>query len=130
VSPNSDPIRELAGFHDEFAKPKGVYFAGNSLGVMPRGAESAVARWGNDPGTRFDMAFEMQPAGTASCFHISTPSLLSMMPLGASLEIFQRATIPKVRSASLKLTDRFMQRAKELLPEFDIVTPPPNLCLF
>jgi kynureninase len=339
VSPNSDPIRELAGFHDEFAKPKGVYFAGNSLGVMPRGAESAVAKlmqewkqygvegwadcgwldqaehlspalaplvgahpdevivtgtttvnlhqllatfyqprankrkilidrdafpsdryavashlrfrggdpfanlmvvsprngqifspgelaekfstdvaiavlpsvifttgqllplaelveaaeqkeivlildcshsigsvphdfhrdrvplafwcsykylnggpgavgglfcqrqrfapapglagwWGNDPGTRFDMTFEMQPAGTASCFHISTPSLLSMIPLGASLEIFQRATISKARSASLKLTDRFIQRAKELLPEFDIVTPPPNLCLF
>lgn len=79
--------------------------------------------WGNDPGTRFDMTFEMQPAGTASSFHISTPNLLSMIPLGASLQIFQRATISKVRSASLKLTDRFMQRAKEVLPEFDIVTP-------
>jgi kynureninase len=79
--------------------------------------------WGNDPGTRFDMTFEMQPAGTASSLHISTPNLLSMIPLGASLQIFQRATISKVRSASLKLTDRFMQRAKEVLPEFDIVTP-------
>jgi kynureninase len=79
--------------------------------------------WGNDPDTRFDMTFEMQPAGTASSLHISTPNLLSMIPLGASLQIFQRATISKVRSASLKLTDRFMQRAKEVLPEFDIVTP-------
>jgi kynureninase len=79
--------------------------------------------WGNDPGTRFDMTFEMQPAGTASSFHISTPNLLSLVPLGASLEIFLRATISKVRSASLKLTDLFMQRAKEVLPEFDIVTP-------
>jgi kynureninase len=79
--------------------------------------------WGNDPGTRFDMTFEMQPAGTASSFHISTPNLLSLVPLGASLKIFLRATISKVRSASLKLTDLFMQRAKEVLPEFDIVTP-------
>jgi len=79
--------------------------------------------WGNDPGTRFDMTFEMQPAGTASSFHISTPNLLSMIPLGASLQIFQRATIAKVRSASLKLTDRFTERANEVLPEFDIVTP-------
>jgi kynureninase len=79
--------------------------------------------WGSDPGTRFDMAFEMQPAGTASSFHISTPNLLSLVPLGASLQIFQRATISKVRSASLKLTELFMQRAKEVLPEFDIVTP-------
>ena len=79
--------------------------------------------WGNDPGTRFDMTFEMQPALAASRFQISTPGLLSMVPLGASLEIFQRATISKVRSASLKLTDLLMQRAKELLPEFNIVTP-------
>jgi kynureninase len=79
--------------------------------------------WGNDPGTRFDMMFELQPAGTASSFHISTPNLLSLVPLGASLEIFQRATISKIRSASLKLTDRFMQRARDVLPEFEIVTP-------
>jgi len=79
--------------------------------------------WGNHPGTRFDMTFEMEPARTASRFQISTPGLLSTVPLGASLEIFQRTNISKVRSASLKLTDLFMQRAKALLPEFDIVTP-------
>jgi kynureninase len=79
--------------------------------------------WGNHPGTRFDMTFEMQPAETASSFHISTPNLLSLVPLSVSLEIFQRATISTVRSASLKLTDLFMQRANEVLPEFNIVTP-------
>ena len=77
--------------------------------------------WGNHPGTRFDMTFEMQPAETASSFHISTPNLLSLVPLSVSLEIFQRATISTVRSASLKLTDLFMQRANEVLPEFNIV---------
>ena len=79
--------------------------------------------WGNHPASRFDMTFEMQPAGTASSFHISTPNLLGMVPLGASLEVFQKATISKVRSASLMLTDLFIRRAKEFLPEFDIVTP-------
>jgi len=44
VRSDTDPIRELAGFHDEFAKPEGVYFAGNSLGLMPRAVESAVKR--------------------------------------------------------------------------------------
>jgi kynureninase len=80
--------------------------------------------WGNDPDTRFDMTFEMQPAGTASSFHISTPNLLSIVPLAASLQIFQRATISRVRSVSLRLTDLFMQRTQEVLPEFDIVTLP------
>jgi len=79
--------------------------------------------WGNHPSTRFDMAFDIEPAGTASSFQISTPNLLSLVPLGASLEIFQRATISKVRSTSLMLTDLFIQRAKETLPEIEIVTP-------
>ena len=39
-----DPIHELNGFHAEFAKPEGIYFAGNSLGLMPRAAESMVAK--------------------------------------------------------------------------------------
>jgi kynureninase len=79
--------------------------------------------WGNHPGTRFDMTFEMQPAETASSLQISTPNLLSLVPLRASLEIFRQATISTVRSASLRLTELFMQRAKEVLPEFNIVTP-------
>ena len=79
--------------------------------------------WGNHPGTRFDMSFDLQPAGNASSFQISTPNLLSMVPLGPSLEIFQRATITRVRSVSLMLTDLFIRRAKEALPEIEIVTP-------
>ena len=79
--------------------------------------------WGNHPGTRFDMTFDIQPAGTASSFQISTPNLLSMVPLDASLDIFRRATISKVRSASLRLTDLFIRRVREVLPETDIVTP-------
>jgi len=98
----------------------GLFCQRERLGSAP----GLAGWWGNHPGSRFDMPYEMQPAATASRFHISTPGLLSMVPLGASLEIFQRATISKVRSTSLLLTDLFMQRAKELLPEFDIVTPP------
>ena len=69
------------------------------------------------------MSFDIQPAGNAGSFQISTPNLLSMVPLGPSLEILQRATISKVRSVSLMLTDLFIRRAKEALPEIEIVTP-------
>jgi kynureninase len=97
----------------------GLFCRRERLGSAP----GLAGWWGNDPGTRFDMPFEIQPAGAARRFQISTPSMLSLVPLSASLEIFQRATIPAVRSASLMLTDFFMQRAREVLPEFNIVTP-------
>jgi kynureninase len=45
-----------------------------------------------------------------------------MVPLGASLEIFERATISAVRTVSLMLTDIFI-RHRELLPKFMIMTP-------
>jgi len=97
----------------------GLFCQRERLGSAP----GLAGWWGNQPKTRFDMAFEMQPATNASSFQISTPSLLSMAPLAASLEIFQRATISAVRSVSLMLTDLFMKRVREVLPEFDIVTP-------
>ena len=79
--------------------------------------------WGNNPKTRFDMTFQMQSAGTASSLQISTPHLLSMASLGASLEIFQRATIAAIRTVSLLLTDRFIRRIRETIPELAVITP-------
>jgi kynureninase len=75
------------------------------------------------PDSRFDMTFHMQPAGTASSLQISTPHLLSLVSLGASLEIFQRASITAVRTVSLLLTDRFIRRIRETLPELVLITP-------
>ena len=97
----------------------GLFCQRERLGAAP----GLAGWWGNQPETRFDMAFAMQPAANASSFQISTPSLLSMAPLAASLEIFQRATTSAVRSVSLMLTDLFMKRVSEVLPEFAIVTP-------
>ena len=97
----------------------GLFCQRERLGSAP----GLAGWWGNDRASRFDMTFEMQPAVTAGSFQISTPNLLSMVPLEASLEIFQRATIEAVRSTSLMLTDLFMQRVKEALPEFEILTP-------
>ena len=79
--------------------------------------------WGNDSDSRFDMTFQMQPAGTATSLQISTPHLLSMVSLGASLEIFQHATISAVRTVSSLLTDRFIRRIRETLPELVVITP-------
>jgi kynureninase len=44
VSSALELVRQLSSFHSEFAKPDGVYFAGNSLGLMPLAAEASVAK--------------------------------------------------------------------------------------
>jgi kynureninase len=69
------------------------------------------------------MTFQMQPADAASSLQIGTPHLLSMVPLGASLEIFQRATIAAIRTVSLLLTDQFIRRIRETIPELVVITP-------
>lgn len=97
----------------------GIYCQRERLGLGP----GLAGWWGNDPRTRFDMAFQMQPAITAGSLQINTPHLLSMIPLQASLEIFQRATISAVRTVSLILTDFLIQRIRERLPEFAVITP-------
>jgi kynureninase len=39
------------------------------------------------------------------------------------LDIFQRATMSAVRAVSLALTGLFMERARLILPEFEVITP-------
>ena len=97
----------------------GLYCQRERLGAAP----GLAGWWGNDPATRFDMAFHLHPARAAGSLQISTPHLLSLVPLQASLEIFERASISAVRTVSLILTDQFIRRVRETLPEFDIITP-------
>jgi kynureninase len=60
--------------------------------------------WGNDPGTRFQMGPEFRPIASADAWQLSNPPILAMAPLGPSLGIFDRATMPAIREKSLRLT--------------------------
>ena len=60
--------------------------------------------WGHDPATRFQMGPEFNPIAGAQGWQISNPSVLSMAPLLASLEIFQRAGLRRLREKSIALT--------------------------
>src|SRR5207302_11317315 len=62
--------------------------------------------WGNDPATRFRMQLEPHfvPKAGAEGWQISNPPILSMAPLRASLELFDKAGMDRLRAKSEKLT--------------------------
>ena len=80
--------------------------------------------WGLEPTLRFRMGPEFQPVLGAQGWQISNPPVLSAAPLLASLDIFQRAGMQRLREKSVALTG-FLQRLIEerLSGLVDIVTP-------
>jgi kynureninase len=80
--------------------------------------------WGHDPVLRFQMGPEFSPIPGAQGWQISNPPVLSAAPLLASLEIFQRAGIRRLREKSIALTGYLQRLIETLLPGLmDIVTP-------
>ena len=82
--------------------------------------------WGNDPAKRFNMHLEQDflPFGGASSWQVSTPSLLSLIPLSNALEVFYRVGIEEIRKKS-KLQVEFLLKAINYPKQtsFEIVTP-------
>jgi kynureninase len=80
--------------------------------------------WGHDSATRFQMGPEFQPMAGAQGWQISNPPVLSAAPLLASLDMFQRAGIRRLREKSVALTGYLQRLIEERLPGLvDIVTP-------
>lgn len=65
--------------------------------------------WGSHPTSRFKMAPEITPTPSADAWSLSNPPIFSLTPLKASLALFDRATMPRLRAKSLQLTD-YMRR--------------------
>jgi kynureninase len=72
------------------------------------GDNTSIARmggwWGNDPNTRFQMKPEFTPRTSADGWQLSNPPILSMAPLRASMELFDRAGFAALRAKSESLT--------------------------
>ncbi len=68
---------------------------------------------------QFDMALDFEHAPSAGGWQISSPSILSTVPVEASLRIFEEAGIDRVREKSLALTSYLMDLVEGML-----TTPP------
>ena len=72
------------------------------------GTDASLVRlagwWGNDPATRFDVAFDFVPRPGAAGWQASNPPILAMAPLRASLALFDEVGIERLRQRSLRLT--------------------------
>ncbi|MGK2926289.1 MAG: kynureninase [Lysobacterales bacterium] len=60
--------------------------------------------WGNERASRFRMAAEFTPAVGAEAWQLSTPPILAMAPLRASLRLFREAGLVRLRAKSVQLT--------------------------
>lgn len=80
--------------------------------------------WGHDKASRFAMPDAFAPLSGAEGWQISNPPILSMAPLLASLEVFARARLTRLRDKSLALTG-FLREcvASQLADRVSILTP-------
>jgi kynureninase len=82
--------------------------------------------WGNDPAARFRMHLESHfvPRPGAAGWQVSNPPIFSLVPLRASLELFDRAGMPALRAKSLQLTGYLEYLLDHFLPgRLELLTP-------
>jgi kynureninase len=80
--------------------------------------------WGHDVSTRFRMGPQFVPTSGAEGWQLSNPPILSLAPLRASLELFDRVGMKALRERSLRLT-RYLEQLinTRLADTLQIVTP-------
>jgi kynureninase len=78
--------------------------------------------WGIDPDHRFDMGASFVPAPGAAGWEASTPPVLALAPLAASLAIFDEVGMLALRAKSVALTGYLADLLDGL--DIDVITPP------
>lgn len=82
--------------------------------------------WGNDPTTRFALHLQPDfiPVHSADSWQISNPSIFALVPLRASLELFERAGIERLREKSVKLSGYLEYLLRKISSDrIEIITP-------
>jgi len=96
--------------------------------VHERHAHSDLPRfagwWGHREDTRFLMGAQFEATPGADGWQLSNPSIFALAPLRASLEIFQRAGLSRLRAKSIALTTWLADAVThELADHIEILTP-------
>ena len=80
--------------------------------------------WGNNKGERFKMEPVFDPTPGADGWQLSNPPILGLAPLRASLDQYERATMPALRAKSESLTG-YLERLidADLRDVLQVVTP-------
>lgn len=80
--------------------------------------------WGNNKHTRFRMAPTFDPIRGVEAWSHSNPPIFSLVPLKASLQIFDDAGIDNLRARSIRMT-AYLSSLLDALPagSFEITTP-------
>ena len=78
--------------------------------------------WGHDKARRFEMGPRYTPIHGAEAWQLSNPPILQLAALRASMELFDRATMPALRNKGDRLTGylEFLLRERGV----EILTPP------
>lgn len=82
--------------------------------------------WGNDPETRFDLHLrpEFVPVASADGWQLSNPSIFSLVPLRASLEIFDMTNMEALRAKSIQLTEYLRDLLSQIKSDkISVITP-------
>jgi kynureninase len=89
-----------------------------------RGIPRFTGWWGHDEKVRFKMDPDFHAMEGAEGWQLSNPPIMALAPLRASMEIFQEATIDRLRTKSITLTAYLEFLLKETRSHrFSIITP-------
>ncbi len=80
--------------------------------------------WGHDKATRFEMGPDFNPIPGAQGWQLSNSPVLAMVPLAASLQLYEQAGVDRLRRKSLSLTEfAFDLLDAELKAQVTCITP-------
>jgi kynureninase len=98
--------------------------APGAIYVHPRhhGAPRLAGWWGVDAAERFRMEPDFVAGPGAAGFALSTPPVLGLAPLAASLAIFDEVGMPALRARSVRLTGHLAERL-DAIAGCEVLTP-------
>jgi len=79
--------------------------------------------WGHNKETRFKMESKFEGIKTAEGWQLSNAPILGMVPLKASMEIYDKIGIKAIREKSIKLSSYLEYLLIKNIPQVSIITP-------